>query len=73
MNVWLDSQLAREELTADEHELVSYAKKNSDTNRCFDIDEVPINGPGKVTSQHPVLIGKTQKIAKKAKNLIDDD
>ena len=71
LNAWLDSQM-NNDLTTDEQVQVQYAKKNSDKNRCFDIDDIPIKGPGN-DKTHPIMMGKTKALAKKAKQLIDDD
>ena len=44
-NAWLDAQLNGEELDEEVKYLTNYAKKNSDRNRCYDIDDIPIKGP----------------------------
>ena len=44
MNAWLDVQL-NGNLTTEENQQVMYAKKNADTSRFMDIDDVPSRGP----------------------------
>ena len=56
LNAWLDMQSGQHDLTSQEQELVKYAKVNSDKNRCFDIDDVPIKGPHTELNRHPLLV-----------------
>ena len=44
MNAWLDVQL-NGNLTTEENQQVMYAKRNADTSRFMDIDDVPSRGP----------------------------
>ena len=44
-NAWLDVQLNDEEVDDDVRLQAKYAKRNSDRNRFFDIDDIPIRGP----------------------------
>ena len=48
MNAWMDAQLNREELDHDMHNEARYAKRNSDYNKCYDIDDIPQHGPPNV-------------------------
>ena len=44
-NAWLDLQLNGDELDSEARYNTTYAKRNSDKNRFFDIDDIPIKGP----------------------------
>ena len=46
-NAWLDAQLNGEEIDNELLLQTTYAKKNSDQNRMYDIDDIPIRGPPK--------------------------
>ena len=46
-NAWLDAQLNAQEIDTELHLDTKYAKKNSDHNRMYDIDDIPIRGPPK--------------------------
>ena len=45
LNAWLDYNLNTTELDDEIKHDVIYAKKNSDRNRCYNIDDIPIRGP----------------------------
>ena len=45
LNAWLDAQLNGDTLNQEEMSQTVYAKKNSDNNRFFNIDDVPVRGP----------------------------
>ena len=48
LNAWMDSQLNHDEVDNQMKKDAKYAKMNSDTTRCFDIDIIPIRGPPKL-------------------------
>ena len=74
LNAWLNMQLAKNEFTSQEREMVNYAKKNSDKSGCYEVDHVPIKGPCKEVNKHPILINNNaSNLAKKARELIEDD
>ena len=75
LNAWFDSQL-NDDLTVEETVSVNYAKRNSDNNRCFDIDDVPMRGPHapkETTENHPLQLKYSNELAEQAKRLINDD
>ena len=45
LNAWMDATLNSEHTDEQLRYETRYAKKNSDLNRCFDIDDIPIRGP----------------------------
>ena len=45
MNAWLDFKLNNSDMDAEFKHDVTYAKRNSDNNRFYNIDDVPIRGP----------------------------
>ena len=68
LNAWLDAQL-NGPFDIDTQEQVHYAKRNSDNNKCYDIDDVPMQGPKQ--NAHPLNYDPT--LAAQAKALINDD
>ena len=74
MNAWLDMQLNTTDFDHETTTQVKYAKKNSDNNRCYDIDDVPIKGPHKTQYDSDIqsVISVTEAI-KTANELLDDD
>ena len=44
-NAWLDTQLNEEDFDLEMKVYAKYAKRNSDRNKCYDIDDMPIRGP----------------------------
>ena len=77
LNAWLDMQLSEHELTTDEQVMVNYGKKNSDQNRCFDIDDFPMKGlppSNNINADtHPLANTVSGDIAQRARKLIDED
>ena len=64
-NAWLDLQLNGLFDTQDQLQ-VNYGKKNSDANRCFDIDDFSMKGPN-----HPLKYDP--RLAQKARQLMNND
>ena len=76
-NAWLDAQLNGEHLDEDIRVSTRYAKRNSDRNRCYDIDDVPIRGPrGPPNSTNEDDIKSVISVSEAtyiANQLLDDD
>ena len=49
-NAWMDAQLNSQELDDEIRLQTTYAKRNSDRNMCFDIDDIPIHGPPHISN-----------------------
>ena len=65
-NAWMDVQL--NEVDKDLQYEVTYAKKNSDNNKFFDIDDIPIHGPRHHYDDIPSDVsvdGATEKVKKR--------
>ena len=45
LNAWLDTQLNTSDFDQEQLVDAGYAKRNSDMNRCFNIDDIPTRGP----------------------------
>ena len=70
-NAWMDAQLNAEEIDEDMKYDIRYAKQNSETNRFFDIDDVPIRGPPKI---HDVdLDASLEDVTEIANRLINEE
>ena len=45
LNAWMDANLNQHEVVESLQIDANYAKRNSDQNRCHDIDDIPVRGP----------------------------
>ena len=72
MNAWLDYELNKEDMDDDFRAQVVYAKRNSDNNRFYNIDDVPIKGPPRDDDDIQSLISLTEA-TNTANELLNDD
>ena len=71
LNAWLDLQLNADEIDVEMKCDARYAKNNSDTDRCYDIDHIPIRGPPKIDELDSDFL--VEEVAAMASNLMNDD
>ena len=60
-NAWMDAQLNSNELDKEMLINTKYAKINSDGNRMYDIDDIPIKGPPKIKDMDPDISGRRNR------------
>ena len=71
MNAWLDMELNEKELDTQIKLDTRYAKKNSDRNRCYNIDDIPIRGPPRDSEDIESVISISDA-TKTANDLLND-
>ena len=73
LNAWLDCELNEEEVDPELRCDARYAKRNSDNNRFYNIDDVPIRGPpGNLGDDVESVISITEA-TERANELLNDD
>ena len=71
-NAWMDAQL-NEDLDDKIKLQTKYAKRNSDRNRCYDIDDVPIRGPNAIIDDDIQSIISINEATNTANELLNED